>query len=423
MEHPANIEHSRPYWYDEQRDLYVMTLPSRKNPVAVPGESWKVIREAYSNWDGAPASINELARKLGLARRTVREILKAMETTHDSAPWSDEEIASESEEGLIEDLIRRKEEKVLVTAERREWAKIKKDAECYRRMDLLANRLALRFEGSKKKYAVKTIKLPVAKDPYALVISPTDFHWGSYAPMYTGDPYNRKIARKRLMSSTKALLSRAAARGRPKKIYVALGGDGLHIDNQQKTTTRGTPQDCDGSPEELAWTWVELCRDYVDLLRQVAPVHLFVIPGNHDRYTATLLRAGMKGWFSTAKDVEIEECLSSRQYAVFGSNLITFLHGDIGKPKDWPAIIAGERPVEWGKTKNRYIWCGHLHTEREFPTFGGVVVYRMPSLAGTDSWHHSQGYHSRKAIIAYIIDGKRGVVATEIEPAEEGSNG
>lgn len=412
-------EHNRPYWYDESRDLYVLTLPSRKNPVAVPGESWKIIREAYSNWDGAPASINELARKLGLARRTVREILKTMETTHDSAPWTEEEMEGSSAESLVEDLLRRKEEKVLVTAERKEWARIKKDAESFRRIDLLANRLAQRFDSVSSAYKVKPLKLHKSQANYSVVVSPTDFHWGDYAPAYTGDPYNRKIARRRLMQTTKALMSRITKRGAPKKIILALGGDGLTIDNQHKTTTQGTLQDVDGTPEELAWTWVELCRDYVDVLRQVAPVHLLVIPGNHDRYTATLLRAALKGWFHQAKDVTVEECLSNRQYVTFGNSMLAFLHGDVGKPRDWPAIIAGEAPATWGKTQHKFIFCGHLHTERDFPTFGGVTVYRMPSLAGTDSWHHKSGYSSRKALIAYIVDQKRGVVGTEIEPAED----
>ena len=92
------MEHSKPYWYDSQRDKYVVHLPSKKNPVAIPGETWKTIREAYSNWDGAPASVNELARKLGIARKTVTEILRAMQTTHDSAPWTDEEIDQSSED-------------------------------------------------------------------------------------------------------------------------------------------------------------------------------------------------------------------------------------------------------------------------------------------------------------------------------------
>ena len=92
------------------------------------------------------------------------------------------------------------------------------------------------------------------------------------------------------------------------------------------------------------------------------------------------------------------------------------MHGDSGSTKDWPAIIAGEDAELWGKSKWRFIFTGHLHTERELPTFGNVTVYRMPSLAGTDNWHHSKGYKSRKALIGYVVDKERGVVTTEIVP-------
>ena len=410
------MEHSKPYWYDKSRNKYVVHLPSKKNPVAIPGDTWKTIREAYSNWDGAPASVNELARKLGIARKTVTEILRAMQTTHDSAPWTDEEINQSDEDELIEDLVRRKEEKVLLTAEKREWSKIKKDAEAYRQVELIANKLALKFENNAGKYDVPLLKLPNTSPPYAVVLSPTDFHFGKYAPEYAGDTYNRAKCKKRLKRVTKNLLSRVTRRGKPQRIYLMLGSDGLHIDNQNKTTTRGTPQDCDGTPEELAWYWIKLCREYVDMLRQIAPVSLYVVGGNHDWYSSTLLRAAMKGWFHTIKDVEVAESFSPRQYITYGNSLLTFLHGDIGKPRDWPAIIADERPKEWGNSKWRFIFCGHLHTERDFPTFGGVTVYRMPSLASNDNWHFKQGYRSRKALVAYIVDQRRGVIGTEIEP-------
>ena len=191
----------------------------------------------------------------------------------------------------------------------------------------------------------------------------------------------------------------------------------MHIDNASSTTTKGTPQSCDGSPEELASTWVELCRDYVDLVRQIAPVRLFVIPGNHDRYTATLLRSAMRGWFHHADDVEVVKVTSPRQYVIYGESVIAFLHGDIGKVKDWPAIASAECK-EWSATRWKYIMTGHLHTERELPTYGGVTVYRMPSLAGTDSWHHRSGYvGGRKSLIAYLVDKDRGITAQEIEPA------
>ena len=406
--------HGTGYYFDDVKDLYIVHIQSKKLPMTIPGDMWRSLRLAYSNWDGSPASVNELTRKFGLARTTVTQLFRAMGTTHDSSPWSEEELSATDEQELVEDLLRKKEERVLVTAERKEYRRVRKDAESYRRIDLLASRIAGRFEEVAPNHEVPRLSLPDAAEPYALVVSPTDFHWGK-----RGEVYNREIARERLMGVTSRLLARVSQGGAPSKILLALGGDGLHIDNAHSTTTHGTPQDCDGSPEDLAWSYVMMCRDYVDLVRQFAPVEVFVIPGNHDRYSATLVRAAMAGWFSTADDVTVCESYSNRQYIKYGNSMITFLHGDIGKVKDWPAIIAGEQPVLWGQTKWRFIFTGHLHTERELPTFGNVTVFRMPSLAGNDAWHQRKGYKSRKALVGYMISEDRGVIGQHSEPVFE----
>ena len=410
----TSYAHEAGYYYDETKDLYIVHLQSKKMPMSIPGDMWRSMKLAYSNWDGAPSSVNELSRKFGLARNTVTELFRAMGTTHDSSPWSDEELRSADERELVEDLLRAKEERVLVKAERKEYRRIKKDAEAFRRLDLLASRISGRFAESAPDYEVPLLDLPPAKEEYALVISPTDFHWGK-----RGTNYNRKIAQERLFDVSKGLLARVATAGAPSKIIVALGGDGLHIDNAQSTTTHGTPQDCDGSPEDIAWSYVMMCRDYIDMVRQFAPVELFVIPGNHDRYSATLVRAALAGWFSTVDDVDVHTSLSNRQYIVYGNSLITFLHGDVGKVKDWPAIIAGEVPALWGLTEWRFIFTGHFHTERELPTYGNVTVYRMPSLAGNDAWHERKGYKSRKALVGYMVSLDRGVIGQHAEPVLE----
>lgn len=406
--------HAAGYYFDENKDLYIIHLKSKKRPMTIPGDMWRSMKVAYSNWDGAPSSVNELSRKFGLARTTVTELFRAMGMTHDSSPWSNEELEDTEESSLVEDLLRAKEERVLVQAERKEYRRVKKDADAFRRLDLLAARLAGRFSELAPVHNVPRLNLPKPNEPFVLVISPTDFHWGK-----RGENYNREVARKRLMKITERLLSRVSVGGSPEKIILALGGDGLHIDNAQSTTTHGTPQDCDGSPEDLAWSYVLLCRDYVDMVRQFAPVDLFVIPGNHDRYTATLLRAALTGWFSTAEDVVVCDSFSNRQYIKYGNSLLTFLHGDIGKVKDWPAIVAGEVPALWGQTKWRFIFTGHLHTERELPTFGNVTVYRMPSLAGNDTWHERKGYKSRKGLVGYMVSKNRGVIGQHAEPVLE----
>ena len=407
--------HNKSYWFDAEREVYVLHLPSHKRPFVLRASVWQQMKEAYSNWDGSPASVNEMARKFAMSRSTVKEVLRAMGHTHDGSPWPDEMADKADEADLIEDLLQSKLQNVVTKAERIEWNKVKKDASKWRRLDLVSQEMERRFQ-THQQQEIPLLHLPDADDKYIAVISPTDFHWGKYASEMTGDPYNRDIARERLFSTTKEILRRVVKRGRPEKIVVALGGDGLHFDTYQKKTTMGTPQDADGTPEEIAWTWIELCRDYICMVAQVAPVELFVIPGNHDRFTSVFLRAAMKGWFHNISCVSVVEILSPRQYMKYGKSMIGFLHGDIGKVSDWPAIMAGEEPEMWGQTKHKFIFTGHYHTERELPTFGNVTVYRMPSLAGTDLWHHNSGYKSRKALVCYIIDETKGVIGTELEP-------
>lgn len=414
----GEYEHHQNYWYDPSRGVYVLHLPSKKRPFVLKETTWESMKEAYSNWDGGPSSVNELCRKFSMARTTVQEILRAMGMTHDGSLWSDSHAKRTSEEQLVEDLLQRKLNNVLVRSEKVEWSRIKKDAYKWRRAEFLADELAARFENVALDYDIKGLDIKKSKQKYVAIISPTDYHWGMYGPEYTGEPYNRKIARKRLFEATEQLLCRILERGKPEKIILALGGDSLHFDNYQKKTTQGTIQDVDGTPEEIAWSWVHLCKDYVDLVRTVAPVQLFVVPGNHDRFSAVFLRAAMQGWFSKIDSVDVVECLGPRQYTSFGSSMITFMHGDTGKVKDWPAIIAGEEPKLWGQCDHRFIFTGHLHTERELPSFGNVTVYRMPSLAGTDNWHYGCGYKSRKALVAYLVDYNKGVTSTEIEPVK-----
>ena len=414
-----SLYHNQAYWFDKSRDVYVVHLPSKKRPYALNGSFWRSMKEAYSNWGGSPSSINEISRKFSLPRNTVTELLRVMGVTHDSSPWSEEHLANADEEELVQDLIRRKEEHVLVRAQKIEWRRVKRDAEKFRSYKLFAASLReSMLETNKNDYYVPRLSLAKMDDPFSVVLSPTDFHWGKYAPAYTGDPYDRKIAKKRLFASTKDVLSRIGMRGRPEKVFLALGGDGLHIDNMHRGTTRGTPQDCDSTPAEMIASYLQVCREYVDYIRQFADVDVYVVNGNHDYYSSIFLREALDGWYSCISNVNVIKDLGHRQTFLYGKNLITFVHGDTGKVKDYPAVIAAENAELWGKSKWRFIFTGHLHTERELPVFGDTVVYRMPSLAGTDDWHFQKGYNSRKALIGYVVDKVRGVIATEISPVE-----
>lgn len=410
------LMHTSSYYFDDTRDVYVVHLPSKKRPFAIKGDFWRGIRSAYSNWDENPSTINEICRKFSLSRRTAIELIKCMGLTHDSSPYTDEYMSETEEEQLVKDLLRQKEERILIKSQRIQWNRVKKDAEKYRSHEMFVNEIVLKFNDIKGTELL--IEGDVEHNNYIAVISPTDFHWGKRASEYMGGAYNRKIARQRLFESTASLLKRLSVRGTPEKIFLAIGGDGLHIDNQHSSTTRGTPQDCDGSPSELASSYVKLCVEYIEYVKQYCNVKVFVVPGNHDFYTSAILREAIKAWFRKDDCVEIFDDLSSRQTDLYGKSLISFIHGDSGAVKDYPPIIASEKAELWGKSKWRFIFCGHLHTERELPQWGDTTVYRMPSLAGSDEYHYNKGYKSRKGLVAYIVDKELGVIATEIHPLE-----
>jgi hypothetical protein len=408
-----NLLHTENYYYDENRDIYVVHLPSKNRPFAIRGEFWRSIRSSYSNWDESPSTVNEICRKFSLSRRTVIELIRCMGLTHDSSPYTDEYMAVAEEEELVKDLLRQKEERILVKSQRKQWAKVKKEAERYRDLSRFLDEVKSRLSDIE----VSELELEEYNhSEYIAIISPTDFHWGKLGSSYMLDPYSRPIAKDRLFTATKDLLERISIRGLPERIFLAIGGDGLHIDNQQKATTRGTPQDCDGSPSELAASYVRLCVEYVEFVKQYCNVTVFVVPGNHDFYTSAILREAISAWFRKDDSVDVFDDLNSRQTTLYGNSLISFIHGDNGSIKDYPTILASEKALMWGKSKWRFIFCGHLHTERELPQFGDTVVYRMPSLAGTDEYHFNKGYKSRKALVAYIVDKELGVVATEIHP-------
>ena len=412
--------HNRSYWYDVSEDKYIIHLRSKKRPLILGGSFWRDIKKSYSNWSGSSSSVNEICRKFSITRTTLTELLKVMGVTHDSSPFTEERMLQSSESELVEELIRQKEESVLLKSKQREYSALKRDAERFRIHSIYAKELNLLLsEGTKSLPKITSLKLKKSASPYCLLLSPTDFHWGKYAAYYTGDEYNRTLAEERLFDCTSKLLDRIQKDGLPEKIVLGLGGDGLHIDNIQKNTTKGTPQDVDGSPLEIAFSYIDLCKRYVLYLSQLCDVDVYVINGNHDFYSTVFLRAALVACFDSVENINVCSDLNPRQTFVYGNSLITFVHGDDGNVKDYPIIVATENPKEWGESKWRYIFTGHLHTERELPQFGDTVVYRMPSLAGTDDWHFKKGYSGRKALIGYKICSKLGVITTHIVPVDK----
>jgi excisionase family DNA binding protein len=404
------------HYYDKDRDTYTFT---KMHNATLPGSIVREIVESYSWLHGKGDTINDIARKHGQTRARIKGILKALGKTHDSLGETDEVIATMSEEELVEDQVRAKEQRVIVAAEKKRWAEVKKIAEeaerwdqfVFKRMEALAPKIRHQpvppqmLKGSVGgKYDGRT----------ALFMGLQDFHWGKYSwgeEVGADGEYNKKRARERLFDATQQALTRALMLGRPAKVIVPCGGDFFHVDNPQHMTTKGTPQTMDGTFVEMLATGFDLFGEWVDLVSGVAPVEVVQMAGNHDKGLSFCLLKWAEANYKNNDQITIRTEYTPRVYRMHGSTLIGFTHGDGPKPEKLAQLMASEARQHWSSADHKLWFGGHWHHLKTSEHYG-VQCFTMSSLSGTDGWHAENGYvGTKKALGAYIVDPEEGLIA------------
>lgn len=278
-------------------------------------------------------------------------------------------------------------------------------------------------ENIKKKteYISHTIKYDKVNSGKLLEVSLFDLHFGKLAwNGETGENYDTKIARERLMSSLRDLLSYADVIGYD-RILFPIGNDFFNSDTILNTTTGGTPQD-----EDLRWQKTfeygsYLMVEAIEFLKSTGrPVDVIVIPGNHDFERSYYLGMYLSAWYAQDGMVSINNSANPRKYYRFGDVLLGFTHGSEEKESSLPMIMANDLDSRklWSETKYHEWHLGHLHRKmrRDYATTLiedlGVTVRILSSLSATEAWHHKKGFvGSNKAGEAFIWDEKEGLKA------------
>ena len=402
-------------WYDEESDTYTAYLPGVAHAVEIPGQIHRDIIRAYSNYDGNPATINEIARSFKLPRNWIIKYLKVNQITHDVEPFSKEEIMSRSDDDLVEEALQIRRAALYTKLEREKWKDIKKDAEKWRNLedsvlrhisDALSNRPdPVLYEDSDLE----------SGDEFAVVVGLSDLHFGKYGSYHeSGELYNKNVSAERLFSSTRDALGRLLHFGTPDLFVVPIGSDFFHADTQANTTTSGTPQDTDGNIADMFVEGCFLMESWIDMLSGISKVKLVLMPGNHDRLLGLSLLMYLDALYRDSDIVDVVRDRRSRTYLDYGQNLIGFSHGDgVGKTKDLAALMSTEASHHWATCAHKVIYTGHLHSEKvEVDSYYGVTRRQLPCLSGTDRWHELKGYVGhKKSLPMYIHDIDDGLIA------------
>jgi len=223
------------------------------------------------------------------------------------------------------------------------------------------------------------------------IIPMGDPHFGLYVhgKETMGDDFNLKIAERNLCGAVDYLVSQSPASERC--IIINLG-DFYHADNSQGTTTKGTYQDMDSRIGEVIQVGVSAIRQCIkSALERHKVVEVICAIGNHDEVLALALSVLLANVYENDPRVITHSEPTWRHYLVHGKVLIGVTHGNRTKDPDLMAIMAHEKPKEWGDSLHRYWYRGHLHHDKKTEFTGGIVE-QFRTLAPSDAYSASHGY-------------------------------
>jgi len=402
------------YTYNGDSDTYVMILKCRPQPLVISGVKFRAMKRAYSNWTNQEATVNEICRRFEIPRDQFMELKTVHGWTHDQEPFTREEVIDGETDSLVNDVYQQKRQALWEGFEQKKWQETKKSAENWNQLEqTFILPLREHIELFAPTYTPPLVNIQRARNPFAVVANTGELHYGKAGWISeTGEEYSRDIAEQRLLTARANMLQEVADRGRPEKFIWAVGNDYLHIDNEGNTTTKGTPQDCDGTAARILREGFELLIRDADSLLAVAPLEIAHVPGNHDHILSYALVNMLAAWYRNDKNVTVTLEADSRFYKPYGNTLLGFAHGDGSlKPNSYMAAMAKEGKEWWSSTKYRAFFTGHLHSEVVRELLGGTH-YQMKSLSGTDRYHEKNGYLSEAGMNSYIIDKERGVTST-----------
>jgi hypothetical protein len=220
-----------------------------------------------------------------------------------------------------------------------------------------------------------------------------DPHFGMYAwAKEAGDDFDLDIARKLTLGAVDRLVQAAP----PAHTAILLPlGDVFHMDDQSNQTPAHRHQlDADGRFVKVLQVGIQTFRHAVlRCLEKHARVVVRFVPGNHDPHAIWALAFSIAAYFDNEPRVTVDLSPAAHWFYRFGSVLIGATHGDKTKHAQLLGVMAADRPEDWGQTKHRYFYTGHIHSQTvtELP---GLVCESFRTLAAKDAYAAGAGYRA-----------------------------
>jgi UDP-2,3-diacylglucosamine pyrophosphatase LpxH len=254
------------------------------------------------------------------------------------------------------------------------------------------------------------VAAPATTNADLLAVYPLgDPHFGMYAwAKETGDDFDLKTARRLTMGAVDRLVSSAPA---AETAIILPLGDIFHANDQTNQTPAHKHQlDVDSRFVHVLQVGIETFRHCIlRALEKHSRVVCRFVSGNHDPQAVWALAFTIAAYFDKEPRVEVDLSPSAHWFYRFGKVLIGATHGDKSKAEQLLGVMACDRAEDWGQTRHRYWYCGHVHhsSVKEFP---GVTVETFRTLAASDAYAAGHGYRAGRDMRAIILHREHGEV-------------
>jgi hypothetical protein len=241
----------------------------------------------------------------------------------------------------------------------------------------------LKVEKSKKKSELDSDRL--------MFIPQIEAHLGKISEeIETGVNYNHEVVEERVRKVFEEAIS-LQEREQCDRCLVVVGGDFFNSESNGQTSS-GTQQQNDVRYKEMFNIGLKLYLEGLLALKEhFNNVDVKICAGNHARAMEHFLYIALSCYFANDDKIKFCEDYKDTQSYVFGNVGLFFNHGDPNQ-KRLVASIPAEFYEDYGKTKFRYLFLGHLHKLEVINSENGITVHRVPAICENDNWHYQNRF-------------------------------
>lgn len=225
-----------------------------------------------------------------------------------------------------------------------------------------------------------------------------DPHFGMYSwAAESGEDFDTSIARSVTLGAVDRLMQSAPD---AETCIILPLGDVFHANDQSNQTPSHKHQlDVDSRFVKVLQIGIETFRHTViRALEKHEKVVVRFVSGNHDPQAIWALAFTVSAYFADNPRVTVDLSPSKFWFYRHGKVLIGATHGDSVKHEALLGVMASDRPEDWGVTKHRYFYTGHVHSQhvKEFP---GLVCESFRTLAAKDAYAAGHGYRAGRDML------------------------